>query len=162
MKHVWDAFNRPYCRVFHAAIRKYGEASFHWEILAECDTTEVLIAEEIRLIAEIQPEYNIAAGGRGIIGVPRTPQWLERMSVSLKKAAKTRSKSHVESTLIALEKAHEKAKKPVRCLTDGRQFGSSAEAIKFYGITSSNIRSVLRGDQRQTKGLAFEFVAAMI
>lgn len=161
-KHLWDARNRAYCRVFHAAIRKYGDDAFRWEVLAECPDVGTMIAEEILMIAEMKPEYNIAAGGRGIIGVPRTKQWLERMSVSLKKAALNRTEAHRALTLQALDIAHERHKKPVRCVTDGRSFPSSAEAIKFYGITSSNIRSVLRGDQRQTKGLSFEFASAVI
>lgn len=28
-RHRWEAKNRPYCRVFHAALRKYGEAAFY-------------------------------------------------------------------------------------------------------------------------------------
>jgi group I intron endonuclease len=161
-KHLWDARNKAYCRVFHAAVRKYGDEAFLWEVLVECSSVEEMIAEEIRLIEEISPEYNIAAGGRGIIGVVRTQQWLDRMSVALKRAAANRTDAHKMSTALALEVAHQRRKKPVICRTDGRWFDSSAEAIKFYGITSSNIRSVLRGDQHQTKGLSFEFAAAVI
>lgn len=160
--HRWDAFNRSYCRIFHAAIRKYGEAAFDWVEIANCSSEEELIREESRLIFEMRPEYNITPGGRGIVGIRRTTEWLERASRSLKLAAARRTPDHRAATLRALEKAHECRKKPVVCITDGRHFNSSADAIKFYGISSSNIRAVLSGRQRQTKGLSFEFAKPVI
>lgn len=59
---------RIQCRFFHSAIRKYGPAAFEWTILAACETFEEGLREEVRLISEIRPEYNLTIGGQGSKG----------------------------------------------------------------------------------------------
>ena len=70
-KHLKDAFGaakRGYR--LHAALRKYGREAFVWVILAVFETSAEAFAEEIRLIAELKPEYNVTAGGEGASGRP--------------------------------------------------------------------------------------------
>lgn len=55
---------------FAAALRKYGADAFVWEVLAVFDTRHEGLAEEIRLISELRPEYNVTSGGDGTTGIP--------------------------------------------------------------------------------------------
>jgi hypothetical protein len=71
-EHESDSKRRSSCPAFHAAIRKYGESSFFWEIIAENLTLGEAEAEEIRLIATLRPSYNIAAGGNIGTSGPRS------------------------------------------------------------------------------------------
>lgn len=83
-QHLHDAkAGRRGCRIFFAAINKYGEEAFEWSILATIETYADALNEEIRLIAELKPEYNITRGGQGVVGVPRTPEWRANMSKGL-------------------------------------------------------------------------------
>ncbi len=59
--------------ILHAAIRKYGEAAFHFEIIAECASYKDAALEEIRLIAELKPEYNLGMGGEAVPNVGFRP-----------------------------------------------------------------------------------------
>lgn len=53
------------CPKFYAAIRKYGEESFTWEVVATFKTAEEALKFEVDLIAIEKPKYNISAGGKG-------------------------------------------------------------------------------------------------
>ena len=58
------------CKHFYAALKKYGKASFVWEILEESEDKEKLDEAEIRWIAfydSTNPEkgYNLSTGGQG-------------------------------------------------------------------------------------------------
>jgi predicted GIY-YIG superfamily endonuclease len=57
------------CPKFHNALRKYGEDAFTWQILATLNTREAAVAQEIRLIKRLKPEYNLSAGGEGPHGI---------------------------------------------------------------------------------------------
>lgn len=57
------------CEKFCHAIRKYGEDAFTWAVLATFCTHAEALAEEIRLIAALKPEYNLTAGGEGTPGL---------------------------------------------------------------------------------------------
>lgn len=67
-KHSALRGKRTECRYFHAAIRKHGIEVFDWQILAVCQTFQAALTEEVRLIAEIRPEYNLTTGGQGVAG----------------------------------------------------------------------------------------------
>lgn len=70
IQHERHALNgkRVQCRFFHFAIRKYGPEAFAWTILATCETFDEGLREEVRLISEIRPEYNLTIGGQGSKG----------------------------------------------------------------------------------------------
>lgn len=59
---------RVTCRYFHAAMKKHGPSAFEWIVLASCETFEEALLEEVRLITEIKPEYNLTTGGQGTKG----------------------------------------------------------------------------------------------
>lgn len=70
------------CRKFHAAIRKYGRDVFEWSVLIRVATYEQALKEEIRLIAELKPEYNITLGGEGTVGIVRSRETIEKHRAS--------------------------------------------------------------------------------
>jgi group I intron endonuclease len=51
--------------VFHKALRKYGEGSFIFEVLADFDDMDLAKLYEFEAIAKHRPEYNLRAGGDG-------------------------------------------------------------------------------------------------
>jgi len=75
------------CPKFHAAIRKYGEDAFSWEILETHANVDDMIAAEIRLIAELKPEYNLTSGGEGAKGIKHTEETKAKLS-ALRKGKK--------------------------------------------------------------------------
>lgn len=159
LKHRWtghwhDANGRNFCRIFGAAMRKYGRDGFDWSVLARCSSKEEMVREEIRLIAELNPEYNITIGGQGIFGVPYTEERRAKLSKSLKgkKLSPARRAANAERLRQLAPSRH----KPVVCLTDGKFFPSCKAAAEFYGVTHGNIRAVTRGKQALTgEGLSF-------
>ncbi len=58
------------CTKFCNALRKYGEDAFSWTVLVTLKTHGEALAEEMRLIAELKPEYNLSLGGEGNSGIP--------------------------------------------------------------------------------------------
>ncbi len=48
--------------------------------------------------------------------------------------------------------------KSVRCLNDGREFKSGAEAARFYGVHQTMVSSVCLGKRNHTHGYKFEFI----
>jgi predicted transcriptional regulator len=154
-RHIYDSKNKNFCRIFGAALRKYGDDGFVWNVIAECSSKEEMMKEEIRLIAEMKPEYNITTGGQGVFGVPYTSERRAKLSKALK-GRKMTPEQRV-ANLIVMRKLSVRHRRPVVCLTDGRFFTSCKEAAAFYGITHGNVRSVAGGGQAKTKGLAFSF-----
>jgi len=75
------------CPKFYAAIKKYGEDAFSWEILETHANVDEMISAEIRLIAELKPEYNLAAGGEGAKGIKHTEETKAKLS-ALRKGKK--------------------------------------------------------------------------
>lgn len=60
---------KNYCAAFYRAIRKYGSDAFEFSVLVGCSTYQEAALEEIRLIAELRPEYNLGSGGEGVENV---------------------------------------------------------------------------------------------
>jgi osmotically-inducible protein OsmY len=144
-----------YCRVFCAALKKYGPDAFTWIILHECASYKDALAEEVRLIAQMNPEYNITSGGQGMPGLVRTPEWIEKVSKALKGRKKTEAE-RIKIKECARPEAHYK---PVTCLDDGKWFESMKACAEHYGISSNGIGEVLAGRQATSSGLAFAFTS---
>jgi group I intron endonuclease len=89
--HEWHALygKRIQCRYFHAALRKYGIDAFDWTVLIECDDFATALREEIRLISEIVPEYNLTTGGQGSAGRKLTKEQRERHAERMRGKRKT-------------------------------------------------------------------------
>jgi group I intron endonuclease len=81
--HIHQALKKEgKCRKFHAAIRKYGPEAFEWAVLIRAGSFAEALTEEIRLIAELRPEYNLTAGGEGTNGIVRSKETVERHRAS--------------------------------------------------------------------------------
>lgn len=78
-QHVCTAFNAAEPGVFQRAIRKYGEDAFEISVRAMLPTYgEALLAERIAIALE-RPAYNMAAGGRGAVGMKASAKTRARM-----------------------------------------------------------------------------------
>lgn len=155
-KHLADAKSkRPGCKVFNAAIRKYGPDAFEWRIIVSLPSHEKMMEEEIRIIRETSPEYNITSGGRGIVGVKRTKEWTEKIASALR--GRKLSKERVAKLRASLRP--EKLFKSVTCLNDGMFFDGIVVAAKHYGVTAKQIGEVLHGRQSRCgkDNLSFTF-----
>ena len=58
------------CPKFHNALRRYGRDAFVWEVVSVFPTAGEALAEEMRLISDLRPEYNLTQGGEGTSGLP--------------------------------------------------------------------------------------------
>lgn len=72
-RHLYDARLHKYNSIFHAAIRKYGEENFQWEIIRTAQNKEELKQMEKEEIANHKsnnPEfgYNMTIGGESLLG----------------------------------------------------------------------------------------------
>ena len=142
-KHFGDAKGkRPGCRVFNAAIRKYGADAFTWKVLATLSSHDEMMIEEVRVIRKMAPEYNITSGGRGMIGIQRTPEWTEKIASALRgrklKPEQIEAMRHMDKSFQF---------KSIVCLNDARFFPSIKAASEFYGISDNSIGEVLNGRQ---------------
>lgn len=63
-RHHTDA-NNGATTAFHRAIRKYGKDAFDWVILSVHESAIGAAVQEIKVIAELKPEYNMTDGGDG-------------------------------------------------------------------------------------------------
>lgn len=64
-RHVYDSKTSKF--YFHNAIRKYGQENFTWEIIDRASSIEELLELEKKYIEQLKPEYNMVAGGRGML-----------------------------------------------------------------------------------------------
>jgi len=80
-RHFGDA-RRGLRTKFARAIRKYGSSAFDFSVLAIFGSYEEGQAEEARLIAQLQPAYNITAGGGGSFGFRHSSEAIEKMRIA--------------------------------------------------------------------------------
>lgn len=100
---------------------------------------------------------------KSLKGRPKTPEHAKKAGVAsgLSQQGKKHSKETIEkrkNKLETLNHFHNIAlKKPVVCITSGKEFISAADAGKYYNIPRDYISSVCRGKRSNTKGLVFKF-----
>lgn len=75
---------------FHKALRKYGEDSFEWEVVAQTLAHDDACESERRLIEQQRPAYNLTVGGEGVSCGPLTGARLEKARSSIAKALEVR------------------------------------------------------------------------
>lgn len=153
LAHIWDALHgKSDCRVFHAAIRKYGSEKFEWLTLKTCSTLDEAMVEEKKTINEIKPEYNITIGGRGMVGIPWSPE--RRAKIRAKMMGRKFSPERIARMKLI---PHDFAFKPIVCIQERKLFDSIIAAAAFYKIPKGRISSVLHGESTQTGGRSFIF-----
>jgi len=95
-KYARNNHQSPFCH----AIRKYGESSFSWSILAEANDEKSMFILEKKFIKDLKPEYNQTEGGDGVsnpsseirekiraklLGVPKTLEHRRKIGESSKR-----------------------------------------------------------------------------
>lgn len=120
---------------FRNAIRKYGFDMFRFTVIKTVETKEEAMAEEIRLIATLRPNYNGTKGGNMPV---TTPAGMEKIRAAAARLSEGR-------------------KKPVICLSDGKIFQSAVEAADHYSISCSMLCMVLKGRRATAAGRIFSF-----
>lgn len=143
---------------------KYG--GFTVQILSIWNTEQEAFEHEQFLIACFKGQLvNLTEGGEGcsgrlqseeekqkransLRGLKRSPEILKKMSEAQKKN---------KAALASLEKAKEKQKKKVICISTKIVYNSLAEASRETGINIQNISKVCLGQRKHTKGLKWEF-----
>lgn len=186
-KRVHRRINEHFCHAqkgkndgaFYRAIRKYGRDEFSWEIIMKCDTALEAIQQEIRLIAELKPEYNSTLGGEGRLGGYISEEGRRRISIANKghKRSRGRKLSLESRNLIRMAQtdpgAIQRWKKysilgpmamarKVKCINDGKIFDSATSAAKSYNVCKSAVIEICLGKKyRKTiGGLSFKYEVA--
>lgn len=120
---------------FYNAIRKYGIVNFNFYTLSKHETIKEAQQEEIRLIALVNPEYNMTDGGGGTSGLIFSEASKKKMSMS---ADKERFKKYAHL-------GPKKSSKKVICIDDGKIFDSASEAARFYNSSKSAVIELCLG-----------------
>jgi len=73
MSHIRTAKNKEKDYPFHRALIKYGEDSFEWSVICECNTKKEMDEKESFYIKELKSHvsdngYNLTLGGEGNLG----------------------------------------------------------------------------------------------
>lgn len=139
------------CRIFHAAIRKYGPEAFMWETLDVYKTKSAALDAEKRFIAELNPEYNISKGGQGNNGV----KWTEIRKIEFGNRMRGRVMSPAARQKWHASYAECGYQNPIICLDDGKEFRTAAEAGRYYKCSSNAISAASNGKARSVKGRHF-------
>lgn len=120
--HICDARNKEGFK-FQKALRKYGEESFEWKILIECDNKD-LNDKEIYFIEKldtVKNGYNVSYGGGGSYGI-KSPSTSKRMKENnpmfnpeiAKKVVKTKKRRGTDSSGKTIEEFYNNIEKAER------------------------------------------------
>ena len=117
LTHLADAKRKRYNSVFHAAIRKYGEDAFVWEVLDRVMFSDLLLDLEKFYIAKYNCKtpngYNMTDGGDGVSGNIKSPETIEKLKVLFAgKGNPFYGKHHTDKTKELLSKIRTGKKRP--------------------------------------------------
>lgn len=153
----------------YTAIRSHGARWFAFNVFTRCASYKDALKEERRLIGEIAPEYNLTAGGEGVLGHRFNAESKRRMSQSAKRRGppwkrgecpdwvrdklvaswKTRTYVKTDKLVVACRKnavaANNGKRRAVVSLTDGLAFPSTCHAGKFYNCCPVSIQNWAQG-----------------
>lgn len=148
----WYAANKLNSKaLMHRAMRKYGREMFHFVKLTECEKYTDGIKEEVRLISILKPEYNLTAGGEGMVGYKHTPEVLKHLSESKKGKP-------VPWFSGAYKKAQLLQRRRIICLNDHNEFQSMKDAALHYNVERGNIWGVCNDRHEHTGRLKFAYL----
>jgi group I intron endonuclease len=168
---------------FYQAIRKYGEDAFEFSVLSRHDTYKAACAAERSLIAQLRPEYNLTAGGEGVVGHRHDAATRRQMSArkngkgpwakgqcppevraKLSLAAQRRKGRELitgrrrEAIIANARRGNDARRQPVICLDDGFAYPSASTAAAHYGISRAGVQLLCRTGRSGERGLRFVFV----
>lgn len=154
--------------VFGAAIRKHGEDSFRWAIIAEFQNQEECCRYEKEAIARHKPRYNQQSGGKKGFeswnkGQKETrPEVLKKISNAAKaRISHKRGKYSVEGVANIRNAKLKSSARPFKCLENGKVYQNKVEASQDLGIPAGGISLVLMPTTRNKSfhGFHFEYLA---
>lgn len=102
--HKWHARKHATNGLLHAAMRKYGEDEFEFSVLLDDLPNDDAMRIERAIIAELRPEYNIAEGGYGALGVKWSDGRRKTMTEALKAAWTQERRDAIEEKFGTKEK----------------------------------------------------------
>ena len=71
-------------RKLYNAMRKHGVENFGFDVICECDSWEDALKKEIELIASMKPQYNLTAGGQGVLGLKFSAEARAKLSMRMR------------------------------------------------------------------------------
>jgi group I intron endonuclease len=150
------------------AYNKYGENSFEFEIIQECDKKEVLLFEQ-HFIDTLRPFYNINLIANSRAGIKSSREHIEKIRIA------NTGKKHSDSTRKKLRninlgkktpneikeklKNHSKNIEIYRYDLTGRYIDkhrSIREASRFVGVHNKGIRLCIKGKRNQSGGFIWK------
>ena len=165
MSHAKFSHNKG---IFYKAIRKYGPKGFNVYEADFADSLEDAKKLEIKVISELQPEYNSTYGGDGRLGGIMSEETKQKLKKIHAGNTYRLGKSHTQETREKLKEAAYKhfdkwkehaikgpatLAKKVICLDDGKIYASASEAARFYNVTKSALIELCLGKRnRKTVG----------
>lgn len=176
-KHKFSALKQNSPAHFHRAIRKYGWHNFKFEICSTWDAYDDAKKEEVRLIAELKPQYNMTRGGDGSEGYKQTAEAIDKMRARMLgtvgywkgktlpqhvvEILRERGRARSDKSIV-LAKGPQSRRRGVVCLDDGLSFESVSAAAKNYGLDESQISAVCnrRTGRHSVGGLVFRFIGS--
>jgi len=176
--HVGYASKAGSIAAFPAAIREHGIESFEFTVIGTVTTREAAIAEEVRLIGEMKPEYNSTRGGDGPIGRIMSDEMRKKIGDSKRgniyNLGKERSDATKERLRVIgvefrdewLKRSHlgpEAISRSVKCLDDGTIYPSASAAARAYGVARSALIELCLGKRgrKTVGGHRFQYVEAI-
>jgi len=127
--HIYDA-NRQRRTYLHRAIRKYGTDAFTiTELESGFDSEDALNEAEIRYISELNPHYNMTAGGDGKSGFTFTQSEEARKKISDAHKGRKLSEEHKRKIGEAFKgrKQSEETKRKISETLKGRKFSEETK-----------------------------------
>lgn len=91
---------------------------------------------------------------RGMLGKHHSPETREKIRQNRTPVRPWLGKKMTDAQRRAVQLGHSR---PIRCLTDGREFECSADAAAYYGIHQTSVSSACSGRYRSVRGLVFEW-----
>jgi group I intron endonuclease len=151
---------------FYRAIRKYGESSFTWKIIASLSSRKEMFEKEIQLIAEMFPSYNSTTGGDGqfshnaetrkkISDSKKGKKPSENTIKGLRKFLLNRTDKHIVLPLGPLAQ-----QKKIICLNDKKVFSCAKEAAAYYKISRTEIGRNCRNELKVLDKKIFKYFGA--
>lgn len=101
----WNAAKSGRPTRIAAAIRKYGRETFTAAILETVETYEMAMAREREIIAATAPEYNVTAGGEGVLGLVFTAATRAKLSAHSKGRQTFLGRKHSPESLEKMRQA---------------------------------------------------------
>ena len=153
---------------FYNAIKKYGQASFTWEVLQNNVPNFMLNTCEtfwIDYFNTFYGGYNSTTGGEGGLVSEETKKKISEATKGEKSHmfGKTGNKNPMfgrtgeEAPMFGRTGEKHPSSKPVICLETNQIFVSATEASQILNINNSHISQVCRGKLKKTGGLHFTF-----